>query len=307
MPFAKGGVVSQATPVPDARRHRPDGRGGTGGDHAAGPRPRRPARRPRATGAGAAQVTINISTPDVAGFRRSQTQIAAEMSRLIGARRPQPLRCSHGLPRGPLSRVALASAPSAGPSGGPRSSRSPTASRSGTPPGRSRAGATTRASASARSTTCTSSSPSSRRAAASSTASAGRTGATSSPARPPRRPAPLDQRDRHRRRGDRRVPAPQGLRLGRRRPTGARITKPVAGTVRVAVGGAPQREGMDWTVDAATGVVTFADRPRRRRAGHGRLRVRRAGPLRHRPASASRPRSFQAGEVPSVPVVEVRA
>ena len=32
---------------------------------------------------GAVQVTMNISTPDVAGFRRSQSQIAAEMSRAI--------------------------------------------------------------------------------------------------------------------------------------------------------------------------------------------------------------------------------
>ena len=30
-----------------------------------------------------APVTINISTPDVAGFRRSQSQIAAEVGRLL--------------------------------------------------------------------------------------------------------------------------------------------------------------------------------------------------------------------------------
>jgi uncharacterized protein (TIGR02217 family) len=35
------------------------------------------------------------------------------------------------------------------------------------------------------------------------------------------------------------------------------IEKPVAGTVRVAVGGIEQTEGVAFTVDAATGVVTF--------------------------------------------------
>jgi phage-related minor tail protein len=37
----------------------------------------------RAGGGGAVQVTMNISTPDAAGFQRSQSQIAAEMSRAI--------------------------------------------------------------------------------------------------------------------------------------------------------------------------------------------------------------------------------
>jgi len=88
MPFAKGGVVSQATPFPM--------RGGTGLMGEAGPEAIMPlARGPdgrlgvRADGGSRGpQVTINISTPDVAGFRRSQSQIAAEMSRLMsrGAR-----------------------------------------------------------------------------------------------------------------------------------------------------------------------------------------------------------------------------
>jgi uncharacterized protein (TIGR02217 family) len=38
-----------------------------------------------------------------------------------------------------------------------------------------------------------------------------------------------------------------------------RIVKPVAGTVKVALGGAPQASG--WSVDVATGVVTFAAAP----------------------------------------------
>ena len=34
-------------------------------------------------GGGTVQVTMNISTPDAAGFQRSQSQIAAEMNRAI--------------------------------------------------------------------------------------------------------------------------------------------------------------------------------------------------------------------------------
>ena len=60
-----------------------------------------------------------------------------------------------------------------------------------------------------------------------------------------------------------------------------RIVKPVAGTVRVALGGVEQASG--WSVNTTTGLVTFDTAPRRRRR-HRRLRVRRAGALRHRPA-----------------------
>ena len=87
MPFAKGGVVSAAAAFPM--------RGGTGLMGEAGPEAIMPLTRGadgslgvRAQGGGSPSVTINISTPDVAGFRRSQAQIAAEMSRLMarGAR-----------------------------------------------------------------------------------------------------------------------------------------------------------------------------------------------------------------------------
>jgi hypothetical protein len=87
MPFAKGGVVSGATAFPM--------RGGIGLMGEAGPEAIMPLTRGadgslgvRAQGGGSPSVTINISTPDVAGFRRSQAQIAAEMSRLMarGAR-----------------------------------------------------------------------------------------------------------------------------------------------------------------------------------------------------------------------------
>jgi len=83
MPFAKGGVVSQATSFPM--------RGGTGLMGEAGPEAIMPLSRGadgrlgvRAQGGGGAHVTINVTTPDVAGFSRSQGQIAAEMARLMG-------------------------------------------------------------------------------------------------------------------------------------------------------------------------------------------------------------------------------
>jgi phage-related minor tail protein len=82
-PFAKGGVVAGATAFPM--------RGGTGLMGEAGPEAIMPlARGPdgklgvRGGGGGGAQVTINVTTPDAASFARSQSQIAAEMSRLLG-------------------------------------------------------------------------------------------------------------------------------------------------------------------------------------------------------------------------------
>ena len=84
MPFAKGGVVSAATTFPM--------RGGTGLMGEAGPEAIMPlARGPdgslgvRAAGGGAPNVVINIATPDVEGFQRSQSQIAARMRRALGA------------------------------------------------------------------------------------------------------------------------------------------------------------------------------------------------------------------------------
>ncbi|MEM6727321.1 MAG: phage tail tape measure protein [Pseudomonadota bacterium] len=82
MPFAKGGVVSQATAFPM--------RGGTGLMGEAGPEAIMPLERGpdgrlgvSAQGRGAVQVTINVSTPDVAGFRKSQGQIAAQVNRAL--------------------------------------------------------------------------------------------------------------------------------------------------------------------------------------------------------------------------------
>ncbi len=83
-PFARGGVVSQATSFPM--------RGGLGLMGEAGPEAIVPLGRGpdgslgvRMHGGGRPiSVTMNISTPDVAGFSHSRTQIAAQMSRAIG-------------------------------------------------------------------------------------------------------------------------------------------------------------------------------------------------------------------------------
>jgi uncharacterized protein (TIGR02217 family) len=84
-----------------------------------------------------------------------------------------------------------------------------------------------------------------------------------------------------------------------------RIAKPVSGTVRVAVGGVEQAEGQDWTVDPATGRVSFAVAP-------GGGQVVTAGFEFDVPVRFDTDRldiscaGFAAGEVPSVPVVEIR-
>ena len=84
MPFAKGGVISQATAFP--MRGGTMGLMGEAGPEAIMPLSRGPDGRlgVRAAGQGqAVNVTFNVSTPDVAGFQRSQSQIAAQMSRLL--------------------------------------------------------------------------------------------------------------------------------------------------------------------------------------------------------------------------------
>lgn len=84
MPFANGGIVSGATPF--------GMRGGMGIMGEAGPEAIMPlARGPdgklgvRGGGGGSApSVVMNITTPDVQGFARSQNQIAAQMNRALG-------------------------------------------------------------------------------------------------------------------------------------------------------------------------------------------------------------------------------
>ncbi len=82
MPFAQGGVISSATAFPM--------RGGTGVMGEAGPEAIMPLARGsdgklgvRGAGGGATTIVVNITTPDVQGFQRSQTQIAAQMSRAL--------------------------------------------------------------------------------------------------------------------------------------------------------------------------------------------------------------------------------
>lgn len=82
MPFAKGGVVSNATAFPM--------RGGLGLMGEAGPEAIMPLARGsdgslgvRAQGGRGPNVTINVTTPDVRGFQKSQGQIAAQVNRAL--------------------------------------------------------------------------------------------------------------------------------------------------------------------------------------------------------------------------------
>ncbi|MBS1303586.1 DUF2460 domain-containing protein [Loktanella sp. SALINAS62] len=83
------------------------------------------------------------------------------------------------------------------------------------------------------------------------------------------------------------------------------IAKPVAGTVRVAVGGDEIQEGVDFDVDLMTGVIIFRDTPdtgAEVRAGYEFDVPVRFDTDRIETAVSS----FRAGQVPSVPVIEVR-
>ena len=83
MPFAKGGVVASPTSFPM--------RGGTGLMGEAGPEAIMPLTRGpdgrlgvQAQGGGRpVSIVMNISTPDVSGFQRSHSQIAAQMGRAL--------------------------------------------------------------------------------------------------------------------------------------------------------------------------------------------------------------------------------
>lgn len=82
MPFAKGGIVGAPTTFPM--------RGGMGLMGEAGPEAIMPlARGPdgrlgvQTAGGRAVSVVMNITTPDVQGFQRSQSQVAAQVSRAL--------------------------------------------------------------------------------------------------------------------------------------------------------------------------------------------------------------------------------
>lgn len=83
------------------------------------------------------------------------------------------------------------------------------------------------------------------------------------------------------------------------------IIKPVAGTVRVAVAGDPKVETLEFAVDSATGEITFVDAPDVGvliTAGFEFDVAVRFDTDRIQTSVAS----FQAGDVPNVPIVEVR-
>jgi uncharacterized protein (TIGR02217 family) len=83
------------------------------------------------------------------------------------------------------------------------------------------------------------------------------------------------------------------------------IAKPVAGTVRAGVGGDPLTEGVHYGVDTATGLVTFVDAPPE--AAEVTAGFEFDVPVRFdTDRIQTSVANFAAGEVPNVPVVEVR-
>ncbi|MEM7470047.1 MAG: DUF2460 domain-containing protein [Pseudomonadota bacterium] len=83
------------------------------------------------------------------------------------------------------------------------------------------------------------------------------------------------------------------------------LSKLVEGTVRIGVDGSELSEGADWSVDAATGSVTFSAAPPTGAAITAGYEF--DVPVRFAiDAIQTSVASFQAGEVPNVPVVELR-
>jgi uncharacterized protein (TIGR02217 family) len=85
------------------------------------------------------------------------------------------------------------------------------------------------------------------------------------------------------------------------------IAKPVAGSVRVAVGGIEQTEGVDFACDSSTGVITFL-------AGHapGADAAVTAGFLFDVPVRFDTDylevdlTAFAAGAIPKIPLIEIK-
>ncbi len=83
------------------------------------------------------------------------------------------------------------------------------------------------------------------------------------------------------------------------------ITKPVDGTVTVGLDGLVTVEGFDWTIDLTTGIVTFLTPPAPGISVSAGFEF--DVPVRFdTDVIQTGVASFQAGEVPNVPVVEVR-
>lgn len=83
------------------------------------------------------------------------------------------------------------------------------------------------------------------------------------------------------------------------------IKKPVHGTVRLAVAGNEMHEGIDWSIDETTGLVTFVITPEADAPVTAGFEF--DVPVRFDTDTIQISMSrFNAGEVPDVPVVEVR-
>lgn len=83
------------------------------------------------------------------------------------------------------------------------------------------------------------------------------------------------------------------------------VKKPVLGTVLVAVSGVAQQESIDYSVDYAAGIIQFASAPEPGAAITAGFEF--DVPVRFdTDRIATAVSSFQAGEAPAVPVVEVR-
>ena len=83
------------------------------------------------------------------------------------------------------------------------------------------------------------------------------------------------------------------------------ITKPVEGMVWVSIGGVRQTAGVDFDVDYSTGVVSFAHAPDV--GGEVRAGFEFDVPVRFdTDRIQTSVASFKAGDVPSVPIVEIR-
>jgi len=83
------------------------------------------------------------------------------------------------------------------------------------------------------------------------------------------------------------------------------VTKPVAGSVIVAISGEPQVEGVDFEIDENTGVITFQHPPDLQAEITAGFEF--DVPVRFDTDTiVTSMATFQAGEVPDIPVVEVR-
>ncbi|MEM1101209.1 MAG: DUF2460 domain-containing protein [Pseudomonadota bacterium] len=83
------------------------------------------------------------------------------------------------------------------------------------------------------------------------------------------------------------------------------IQKPVEGSVRVGIGNVEQQDTIDYTVDPATGIVSFAHPPDD--GAEVTAGFEFDVPVRFDTASIQTSvASFRAGDAPSVPVVEIR-